>query len=94
MEATLQQQLQHRTQQPQGAAQTAGIQRQFPHQQMNMRGIDNIEMSLGGQEQWENWSWDQDGRVRDERGIGGNIERGCDARSQDHGGDLEEGRAC
>ena len=48
---------QQQTKQPQGAPQTAGIERQSQQQQLNMRGFDNIETLLGGEDQWQSWSW-------------------------------------
>ena len=53
----MQQLQQQQTQQPQGARQTAGIERQSQQQQLNMRGFDKIETLLGGEDLWKNWSW-------------------------------------
>ena len=36
---------------------TAGMEKQFHHQQLNMKGFDNIETSSGGEDLWQKWSW-------------------------------------
>ena len=53
------QQQQQQAQKPQGAppTATAGMEKQFQHQQLNMRGFDNIEALSGGEDRWQNWLW-------------------------------------
>ena len=55
-QAQLQQQ---QAQKPQGAppTATAGMEKQFQHQQLNLRGFDKIEALSGGEDRWQNWLW-------------------------------------
>ena len=50
---------QQQAQKPQGAppTATAGMEKQFQHQQLNMRGFDNIAALSGGEDRWQNWLW-------------------------------------
>ena len=45
----------HEVQTQQGAPPSGGNGRQS--QQLIMKGCDEIEVFLGGEEQWQNWSW-------------------------------------
>ena len=49
---------QQKTQQPHGGCtQTAWIERDVQQQQSDMRWFDSIETLSGGEDQWQNWSW-------------------------------------
>ena len=63
---------QQQTKQPQGAPKTLESRGKSQQQQLNMRGFDNIETLLGGEDQWQSWSWTIKTAVS---GMNGNLAR-------------------
>ena len=81
--------MQRQVQQPQGAPPTgtAGMEKQFQHQHLNMRGFDHVETFLGGEDQWQNWVWKVKTTVP---GMNGELADILDAAVADGVRNLEE----